>query len=62
VLIPELNYSNQFARIMEHRYYQQIRDEQIHLHHFPKAQGIPFTVNEIYQAIKVMIAEEGGPA
>ncbi len=62
ILVPELNFNNQFARIVEHRYYDVMQCGTVRVHHLAKAQGIPFKVSEIYNALKAMIVEEGGQA
>jgi 2-oxoglutarate ferredoxin oxidoreductase subunit alpha len=62
ILVPELNFTNQFARIVEHRYYDVMQCGTVRVHHLAKAQGIPFKVSEIYNALKAMIVEEGGQA
>jgi 2-oxoglutarate ferredoxin oxidoreductase subunit alpha len=58
ILVPELNFSSQFARMIEHRYYRQLDDEDIHIHMLGKEQGIPLKIGEIYDAVLDMIAEE----
>ena len=60
ILIPELNFSSQFARMIEHRYYRQLEEEGIHVYMLPKEEGRPFKVREIVQAIIEMVEAEGG--
>ena len=60
ILVPELNFSSQFARMISHRYYKQLDDQDIHVHKLAKEQGIPFKIREIYDAAKNTIEEEGG--
>ena len=59
ILVPELNFSSQFARMISHRYYKHLDAEDIHVHMLAKEQGIPFKVKEIYNAAVKMIEEEG---
>ena len=58
ILIPELNASSQFARMIEHRYYKQLEEEGIHIYMLPKEEGRPFKVREIIQAILDMVDKE----
>jgi 2-oxoglutarate ferredoxin oxidoreductase subunit alpha len=44
IIVPELNYQGQFAKVIEHRYNQAVI-------HFNKYDGLPFTADEIYQEI-----------
>ncbi len=60
ILVPELNFSSQFARMISHRYYKQLDSEDIHVHKLAKEKGIPFKVREIYDAAVKMVEEEGG--
>ncbi len=58
IFIPELNYSSQFARMVEHRYYQQLDAGDIHIHMLGKEEGVPFKISEIYEAVLKMIRAE----
>ncbi len=62
ILVPELNFSSQFARMISHRYYRELDAEDIQVHKLPKEEGVPFKVREIYDAIKAMVEEAGGAA
>jgi 2-oxoglutarate ferredoxin oxidoreductase subunit alpha len=44
VIVPELNYQGQFAKVIEHRYNQEVI-------HFNKYDGLPFTAADIYREI-----------
>lgn len=55
ILIPELNYSGQFGRMIRHRYSRELIEGQISLHQLRKDQGIPFKIQEIYDAALAMI-------
>ncbi len=59
ILIPELNFSGQFGRMVEHRYYHQLDELNVHIYQHKKEQGIPFKVREICEAIMNMIDHEG---
>lgn len=58
ILSPELNYSGQFGRMVEHRYYRQLDELDIHVYRLTKEQGMPFKVAEIYQAVLSMMEQE----
>ncbi|MFP4346171.1 MAG: 2-oxoacid:acceptor oxidoreductase subunit alpha [Anaerolineales bacterium] len=58
ILVPELNFSSQFARMVEHRYYRQLDAEDIHVHMLGKERGVPLKIHEIYDAVIAMITEE----
>ncbi|HEY88720.1 MAG TPA: 2-oxoacid:acceptor oxidoreductase subunit alpha [Thermoflexia bacterium] len=58
IFIPELNYSSQFARMVEHRYYQQLDAGDIHIHMLGKEEGVPFKISEIYEGVLQMIKAE----
>ncbi len=58
ILIPELNFSGQFRRVIEHHYYKDLDVRDIHVHQLTKEQGLPFKVREIYDAVLKMIAQE----
>ena len=60
ILVPELNFTSQFARVIEHRYYKQLDARDIHIHMLAKEEGVPFKIEEIYQAARNMIQVEGG--
>ncbi|MBN1487790.1 MAG: 2-oxoacid:acceptor oxidoreductase subunit alpha [Anaerolineae bacterium] len=60
VLVPELNFSSQLARMVEHRYYKALYKLNIQFHTLAKEQGVPFKVQEICDAVVKMIAEEEG--
>lgn len=55
ILIPELNYSGQFGRMIRHRYSRELIEGQITLHQLKKDQGIPFKIQEIYDEALAMI-------
>ncbi len=57
ILVPELNYSGQFGRMIEHRYYHELMAQQTRIYPLRKDQGIPFKIREIYQATLQMIEE-----
>ncbi|MCU0519743.1 MAG: 2-oxoacid:acceptor oxidoreductase subunit alpha [Anaerolineae bacterium] len=58
ILVPELNFSGQFGRMIEHRYYRQLDERGVHIYQHKKEQGIPFKVREIYDATIDMIDQE----
>ena len=60
ILVPELNFSSQFARVIEHRYYKQLDARDIHIHMLAKEEGVPFKIQEVYEAARQMIQFEGG--
>lgn len=55
ILVPELNYSGQFGRMIGHRYSRELIEWKISLHQLKKDQGIPFKIQEIYDAALAMI-------
>ncbi len=58
ILVPEFNFSSQFARMIEHRYYRQLDEENIHIHMLGRERGIPLKIREIYDAVLEMILSE----
>ena len=60
ILVPEVNFSSQFARMIEHRYYKQLDAGDIHIHMLARERGTPLKVSEIYEAAIEMIVAEGG--
>jgi 2-oxoglutarate ferredoxin oxidoreductase subunit alpha len=58
ILVPELNFSGQFGRMIEHRYYHELDNLNIHVHQLKKEQGTPFKIHEIYSAVLDMIDDE----
>ncbi len=58
ILVPEFNFSSQFARMIEHRYYKQLDEEDIHVHMLGQERGIPLKIREIYDAVLEMILDE----
>jgi 2-oxoglutarate/2-oxoacid ferredoxin oxidoreductase subunit alpha len=58
ILVPELNFSGQFGRMIEHRYYKQLDELNVHIYHRTKEQGVPFKIHEIYDATMDMIKSE----
>lgn len=58
ILVPELNYSGQFGRMIEHRYYHELDVRNVHIHQLKKEQGEPFKIHEIFTAVLDMIDEE----
>lgn len=58
ILVPELNFSGQFGRMIEHRYYRQLDELGVHIYQQKKEQGVPFKVHEIYDAAIDMIDQE----
>ena len=58
ILVPEFNFSSQFARMIEHRYYKQLDEEDIHIHMLGRERGIPLKIQEIYDAVLEMILDE----
>lgn len=59
ILVPELNFSGQFGRMIEHRYYRELDERNVHIYQQKKEQGVPFKVHEIYDATMDMIDREG---
>lgn len=59
ILVPEVNFSSQFARMIEHRYYKQLDAGDIHIHMLARERGTPLKVSEIYEAAMEMIVAEG---
>ncbi len=55
ILVPELNYSGQFGRMIGHRYSRELIEGQITLYPLKKDQGVPFKIQEIYDAALAMI-------
>jgi len=58
ILVPELNYSGQFGRMIEHRYYKELDELGVHIYQQKKEQGVPFKVREIIEATMEMIEKE----
>lgn len=58
ILAPELNFSGQFGRMVEHRYYKDLEEHDIHVYRLTKERGEPFMIKEIYQAVLSMIDQE----
>jgi len=58
ILVPELNFSGQFGRMIEHRYYQQLDELDIHVYRLTKEVGLPFKILEIYEAVLSMMEQE----
>jgi len=58
LLVPELNFSGQFGRMIEHRYYRTLDENNIHVYHCKKEQGVPFKISEISEAVLDMIESE----
>jgi 2-oxoglutarate ferredoxin oxidoreductase subunit alpha len=58
ILVPELNFSGQFGRMIEHRYYRELDERNVHIHQLKKEQGLPFKIREIHMAVLAMIDEE----
>ncbi len=58
ILVPELNFSGQFGRMIEHRYYRDLDELNVHIYQQKKEQGVPFKVHEIYDATMDMIDQE----
>lgn len=58
ILVPELNYSGQFGRMIEHRYYHELDELNVHVHQLKKEQGVPFKIREIYNATLAMLEDE----
>jgi 2-oxoglutarate ferredoxin oxidoreductase subunit alpha len=58
LLIPELNFSGQFGRMIEHRYYREMDERNIHVHPLTKEQGVPFKVRDIQTAVIEMLMAE----
>jgi 2-oxoglutarate ferredoxin oxidoreductase subunit alpha len=58
ILVPELNFSGQFGRMIEHRYYRELDERNVHIYQYKKEQGVPFKVRELYEATMTMIDEE----
>ncbi len=60
LLVPELNFSSQFARMVEHRYYKALDERDIHVYMFSKEKGLPLKIGEVYDAAMEMIEAERG--
>ena len=60
ILVPELNFSGQFGRMIEHRYYKELDELGVHIYQQKKEQGVPFKVREILEATMEMIEKERG--
>jgi len=58
ILVPELNFSGQFGRMIEHRYYKELDELGVHIYQQKKEQGVPFKVREILEATMEMIEKE----
>lgn len=58
ILVPELNFSGQFGRMIEHRYYKELDERNVHIYQYKKEQGVPFKIREIYEATMEMITDE----
>ena len=58
ILVPELNFSGQFGRMVEHRYYKDLDELNVHIYQRKKEQGVPFKVREICEATLEMLDEE----
>jgi 2-oxoglutarate ferredoxin oxidoreductase subunit alpha len=58
ILVPELNFSGQFGRMIEHRYYKELDELNVHIYQLKKEQGVPFKIREIYDATMDMIETE----
>ena len=58
ILVPELNFSGQFGRMIEHRYYKELDELNVHIYQLKKEQGVPFKIREIYDAAMDMIESE----
>ncbi|MBN1247554.1 MAG: 2-oxoacid:acceptor oxidoreductase subunit alpha [Anaerolineae bacterium] len=58
ILVPELNFSGQFGRMIEHRYYRELDELNVHIYQLKKEQGVPFKIREIYEATMDMIEAE----
>ncbi len=60
ILAVDLNFSGQFERMVEHRYYKELDARDVRVASLRKEQGVPFKVREVYEAIKQLIAEGQG--
>jgi 2-oxoglutarate ferredoxin oxidoreductase subunit alpha len=58
LLVPELNYSGQFGRMIEHRYYRALDERNVHVYQYKKEQGVPLKIREVYDATMDMIDQE----
>ena len=58
ILVPELNFSGQFGRMIEHRYFRELDERNVRVHQLKKEQGTPFKIQEIYNAVVNMIDDE----
>ncbi len=58
ILVPELNFSGQFGRMIEHRYYRELDERHVHIYQQKKEQGVPFKIREIYDGVMAMLDEE----
>jgi hypothetical protein len=58
LLVPELNFSGQFGRMIEHRYYRSLDENNIHVYQCKKEQGVPFKISELTEAVLDMIESE----
>jgi 2-oxoglutarate ferredoxin oxidoreductase subunit alpha len=57
VLVPELNFSGQFKHILTYHFSELLGVGKVTLHSLPKEQGIPFKVQEIYEAALGMVSQ-----
>jgi 2-oxoglutarate ferredoxin oxidoreductase subunit alpha len=60
IFVPELNFSSQFARMVEHRYYKQLDQNDVHFYMFGKEEGVPLKIREVYDGVLEMLAAEEG--
>ncbi|HHH40474.1 MAG TPA: 2-oxoacid:acceptor oxidoreductase subunit alpha [Chloroflexi bacterium] len=51
IIVPELNYQGMFAKVIEHRYSEQIIRNNIQVYRLNKYEGLPFKPGEIYAKI-----------
>lgn len=58
ILVPELNFSGQFGRMIEHRYYHELDERHVRIYQQKKEQGVPFKIREIYDGVMAMLDEE----
>lgn len=60
ILTVDLNFSGQFGRMVEHRYYKELDARNVHIYQLTKEQGVPFKIHEVQEAVLAMIKQEQG--
>ncbi len=60
ILAVDLNFSGQFGRMVAHRYYKTLDEQDVHVYYLKKEQGIPFKIREVQAEVLKMIEQEKG--